>query len=296
MTDVNAARPGGDVSLVPVRRGFVDVAEGQVHYRECGHGAAADAPVLVMLHASPGSAKMLEPLMVALSHGRRVVALDTLGNGDSSPSASAEPAIGYFADGHRRALDALGIGRFDLYGTHTGASIAVELTLQDPQRVRRLILDGMSLYSAEQRADMLQNYARPVEVDLNGSQLNHVWHFSRDAFLFWPWYRRDAQHLRAVGLPSAQALHDKVVEVLKSVHTFHLPYNAAIAYDKAPRLPLLTAPTLLACSRDDMLMEYFDDLRGLMPSAQWLVTTGGGAPETWAERIAGFRAFLEDAP
>lgn len=278
-----------------VRRGFVDVAEGQVHYRECVHESGESAPALVMLHASPGSAKMLEPLMVALAHGRRVVALDTLGNGDSSAPAVNEPAIEYFSDGHLRALDALGIPRFDLYGTHTGANIAVELTLQQPERVRRLILDGMSLYSVEQRADMLRNYAPPVEIDLNGSQLNYVWHFVRDAFLFWPWYRRDAEHLRAVGLPSAEALHDKVVEVLKATRTFHLPYNAAIAYDKVPRLPLLTTPTLLACSRDDMLMEYFEDLRRLMPSAEWLVTKGGAAPEGWAEKIAGFEVFLERA-
>lgn len=280
------------MSPARVRRGFVDVAEGQVHYRECGHESGEGTAVLVMLHASPGSAKMLEPLMVALAHERRMVALDTLGNGDSSAPAIGEPTIEYFADGHRRALEALGISRFDLYGTHTGASIAVELTLRHPERVRRLILDGMSLYSAEHRADMLQNYAPPVAIDLNGSQLIYVWHFVRDAFLFWPWYRRDAEHLRAVGLPSAEALHDKVVEVLKATRTFHLPYNAAIAYDKVPRLPLLTTPTLLACSRDDMLMKYFEDLRGLMPSAEWLVTKGGTAPKVWAERIAGFEVFL----
>src|SRR5690606_6044970 len=129
-----------------------------------------------------------------------------------------------------------------------------ELALQNPDRVSRLILDGMSLYSDEQRADLLQRYAPPVQLDLNGGQLNYIWHFVRDAFLFWPWYRRDAAHVRGVGLPSAEMLHEKVVEVLKATTTFHLAYNAAIAYDKAPRLPLLTVPTLLACTRDDMLM------------------------------------------
>jgi pimeloyl-ACP methyl ester carboxylesterase len=67
-----------------IRRGFADVAEGQVHYREAGQSAQGGLPLL-MLHASPGSAKLLEPLMGELGRRRRVVATDTLGNGDSSP-------------------------------------------------------------------------------------------------------------------------------------------------------------------------------------------------------------------
>jgi pimeloyl-ACP methyl ester carboxylesterase len=276
-----------------VRRGFVEIAEGQVHYRECG--SDGDRPTLVMLHASPGSAKMLEPLARGLAGRRRVIAVDTLGNGDSVAPAIESPPVEYFADAHSRALKALGVEHFDLYGTHTGASIAVELTLNSPGRVGRLILDGMSLYSDEQRAEMLQRYAPPVQLDLSGSQLNYIWHFVRDAFLFWPWYRRDAEHLRNLGLPAAETLHEKVVEVLKAATTFHLPYNAAIAYDKRKRLPLVQVPTLLTCSRDDMLMEYFAELRGLLPTAEWLVNDDAGKDGALSARAEAFLSFLDDS-
>jgi pimeloyl-ACP methyl ester carboxylesterase len=271
-----------------IRRGFVDIAEGQVHLRRAG--AAAGLP-LVMVHASPGSARMLEPLIGRFAEARPVIACDTLGNGDSAAPARRDADIAYFADAHLRALDGLGVDRFDLYGSHTGANIACEIAIAAPARVRRLVLDGVSLYAPEERAEMLVHYAPGVTLDQQGSQLAWIFNFVRDGYLFWPWYKRAAANRRPLGLPSAEALHEKAVEVLKAATTYHISYNAAIAYDKAPRLKLVGAPTLLACARSDMLFAYFDAVRALMPQAEPLVTQGTATPETLAETIAAFEAF-----
>lgn len=271
-----------------ILRGFVEVAEGQVHYRTAGSGGTP----LVMLHPSPGSAFGLQPLIRLLAETRRVIAPDTLGNGDSSAPASEAAPIAYFADAHMRALDTLGLGTFDLYGSHTGANIACEIAIAHPHRVRRLILDGISLYSAEERADMLAHYAPPVRIDLNGSQFNWIWHFVRDVYLFWPWYRRDAAHRRALGLPNADDLHDKAVEVMKAARTYHIPYRAAIAYDKAPRLAQIRTATLLACAETDMFMEYFERIKELMPGAQSIVTQGTGREDALRSTARCFTQFL----
>jgi pimeloyl-ACP methyl ester carboxylesterase len=276
-----------------IRRGFADVAEGQVHYREAGR-CSSDTPLpLVMLHASPGSAKGLEPMMRVLSQRRRVVATDTLGNGDSSAPQGTAPPIRYFADGHVRALDALGLERFDLYGSHTGANIACEIAIAHPQRVNRLVLDGVSLYSAQEQADMLQHYAPDVPIDLTGIQFHRIWNFVRDSYLFWPWYRREARHCRSIGLPSADELHDKVVEVIKAARTYPIAYRAAIAYDTPARLPLVTVPTLLACARHDMFLEYFETVCQLMPRASHLVTEGTLNPGALAATVLQFEQFLD---
>ena len=52
------------MTAIVIRRGFADVGDGQVHYRVAGPppGAPHGTP-LVMLHPSPGSSKMLEPLI-----------------------------------------------------------------------------------------------------------------------------------------------------------------------------------------------------------------------------------------
>jgi pimeloyl-ACP methyl ester carboxylesterase len=278
-----------------IRRGFADIPNGQMHYREAGSGLAARPP-LVMIHASPGSSLTLKPLIEAFGASRHVIAPDTLGNGDSAGAMADAPGIPFFAEAHLAALDALGLGRFDLYGTHTGAAIAIEIAIATPQRVRRLILDGVSLYTEEERAEFLARYAPAMRPDMHAAHLMWAWHFVRDTYMFWPWYRTDSTaHCRATALPPAEVLHEKVVEVLKALTTYHRSYRAAFAHDKRARLPLLRVPTLAACARTDMLARMFDEFAALIPGAERALTPGTATPEALAETVAIFTRFL-DAP
>jgi pimeloyl-ACP methyl ester carboxylesterase len=276
-----------------VRRGFVQIEEGQVHYREAGVPVAGQPP-LVLLHASPGSSRTLAPLLRAFAAHRHVVALDTPGNGDSCAPVSDIAELPYFADALLRAITAMGMDRFDLYGTHTGANIACEIAIGHPARVRALIVDGIALYSAQEQAELLAHHVPNVSIDRNGSQLNLIWHFVRDAYLFWPWYRSDAEHRRVTGLPDANELHDKVVDVLKAARTFHIPYRAALGYQKERRLPLVRVPTLVACAKTDMLFAYFDRVCRLMPHARSAATRGVGSPEAVVETAGVFERFYSD--
>ncbi|MBM3524944.1 MAG: alpha/beta fold hydrolase, partial [Alphaproteobacteria bacterium] len=186
------------------RRRFIDVPDGQVHYWESG---PAEGRPVVMLHASPGSGRMLRPLMRAFAPHRRVIALDTRGNGDSSPLAAETPDITDFARATLAVLDALRLPVVDLYGTHTGASIATELAILTPTRVRRVILESMGLWDSARQAEHLAKNAPDIEPDLTGAQFHWAWHYVRDQHLFWPWYERSAEARLARGLPDATALH-----------------------------------------------------------------------------------------
>jgi pimeloyl-ACP methyl ester carboxylesterase len=277
-----------------IRRGFVDIADGlQVHYRTAAPAKPGGTRPLVMLHPSPGSSKMLEPLIEAYAETRPVYALDTLGNGDSSAPDQAAPDILYFTRAHQAAIDALGIDAFDLHGGHTGATIACEIAIAWPTRVKHLILDGISNFTAEERVDMLANHAPPLTIAPDATHLLWVWNFVRDGFLFWPWYKRDQAHLRGIGLPTTDSLHDKFVEVIKAARTFHLSYNAAIGYGKMSRFGQITVPTLLTCARNDMLLVYLDEIGELMPAAGRYVSPGmrGAARD---ETMARMTAFLDD--
>lgn len=274
-----------------VRRGFADIEGAQVHYREAG-APGARLP-LVMVHASPASSLGLVPLMKAMATDRRVIAPDTLGNGDSAGEIPPDAGIAFFARRLGEALDALGIERFDLYGTHTGASVATELALAQPQRVASLVLDGVGLYPDELRDELLARYAPPLSPDAQGMYLMWAWHFVRDTFMFWPWYRLDAAHRRAGGLPEAAVLHAKVVDVLKAATTYHLSYRAAIGYDKRARIPLLQVPTLAACARSDMLHIYFEELRQLVPGGRGAWTEGTHTPEAAAATAELLRGFID---
>lgn len=278
-----------------IQRGFAQIEEGQVHFRHAGLEHAKSARALVMIHASPGSAKTLEPLMPTLAKRRWVIALDTLGNGDSCAPQTSHIDMAYLARAHLRALDDLGVDGFDLYGTHTGANIAAEMAIAQPQRVGHLILDGVSLYSQAQRQEFLEHYAPDVVLDQGGSQFQFMWGFMRDAYLFWPWYAKSAAHLRNTGLPSAEVLHDKAVEVFKAARTYPAIYRAALAYDKSTRLPLIKSKTLLCCAKTDMLFEYFDRVSALMPQAQTQVTQGISNAEHLQATLAMFELFLEQS-
>ena len=276
-----------------MKRGFVDVSHGQIHYRAAG---PAGGRPLAMIHQSPGSSKQLEELVAALAgQGRRVVAPDTAGNGDSDALPQEVPTIGDLAATTFEALDALLPGSFDLYGSHTGASIAMEIAIAHPERVRRLVIDGVGLYAAAEQSEIIDHYAREIAPDDEATHLMKVWHFCRDQHLFWPYYNRTAAGRLPNGLPDADTFHDFVVEVLKAMRTYHRSYRAAFRHPKRERLPLLAVPTLVVCSPSDMLRSYFADVAALVPGARSADLPEWGAPGFEAAVAAVIGSFLDEA-
>jgi pimeloyl-ACP methyl ester carboxylesterase len=246
-----------------IDRGFLRIAEGQVHYRSHGDIKAGGRP-LVLIHASPASSIRLVPLIQALAGTQPLYAPDTLGNGDSCKMTMAQPEMADYADALRRQIEVLGHKEVDVYGTHTGGGIAMELAINNPKLVRKVIIDGIGLYSEETKKDMLANYTPEVKPDAFGSQFNWAWHFVRDQDFFFPWYKRDAEHQRVQGLQSPEELHNAVMEVLKSITTYHLGYRASFRYPKAARLPLLTQETMMIYTAADPLAVYKDEALGLV--------------------------------
>ncbi|MGG5817426.1 alpha/beta fold hydrolase [Falsiroseomonas sp. HW251] len=272
-----------------VRRGFTDIAEGQVHWRAAGEGGVP----MVLLHPSPYSSLVLEGLLAELGRDRLALAPDTLGNGDSCPPVPEVPDIAYFADATCRLLDAMGIARADFYGAHTGARIATEIALTRPDRVRKLVLDGFGLYTPEDLDEILRVYAPKVMPDLHAGHLMWTWHFVRDQHLFFPWFKRDVAHRYNRDMPDAARLHALFMEVAKAVTTYHKSYRAAFRYSMADAVPKLTVPTLIAFTRSDMVFPLLDRAHALLPSAQRAELPGIEAPAECTETAAILRAFLD---
>jgi pimeloyl-ACP methyl ester carboxylesterase len=273
-------------------RQFVDIAEGQLHVRTIGVSRAGARP-LVMLHSNPTSARALGPLMKRLATTRRVVAPDLPGFGDSSPPRQAAPEIADYADVVIRGLEVLGLDAFDLYGTHTGANAAVEIALARPKQTGRVILDAIALYTPEMLRDLIAHYAPEKRPDLEGTQLLWAWHFMRDQSVFWPWFRRQSEHRRDVGLPTAEVLHAHIVDVLKALTTYHLGYRASFRYAKEERLAALERDVLLASARSDIFFEYLESVRQWLPGAEVKVLPSTDAPAYLDTAVDAFNAFLD---
>jgi len=115
----------------------------------------------------------------------------------------------------------------------------------------------------------------------------------RDAHLFWPWWNRTQDRRRDRGLPSADALHDEVLELLKGLRTYHMSYRAALAYPKKERLPLVRHRTLVASSPSDPLLRFLDAVVAIMPDARSLVTAGDDTAEALAATARSMADFLD---
>lgn len=272
-----------------IKRGFVDLPHGQMHYRTAGEGAP-----LLALHASPGSSRQLVGFIDSLSDRYRVVAPDTAGNGDSVPLSDREPTIAELAGAALRFMDAAGLDKVDLYGSHTGAAIAAELAIAAPDRVKAVVLDGVSWLTPEELEDILANYAFPFVPDQDGSYMLRLFQFCRDQYFFFPWYNRTRAGRRDGGLGSAQDLHAWVTEVMKASETYHLNYRAAFRYDAKARLPLITVPVLATAGENDPLFDVTEELAALVPGGRFKALPRFDAPEFVAERKAAICAFLAE--
>jgi pimeloyl-ACP methyl ester carboxylesterase len=243
-----------------ITRAFVATPYGQLHLRET---AEVDGRPLVLLHASPTSAKFLEPLMLALSSSRPTIAFDTLGNGESDKAPFTDPWSGDYAEVVVAALDGMGIDEYDLYGSHTGATIAIEVAIARPAQVKHLILDGVPMFDPEETTDRLASHAPPLEIRGDGTHLMWAWTQAVQRSLFSHWYRPTREEIKNVEPPTPAAMHEWLLEILKSGDTYHVAYLTAFRYPTRDRLPLVEVPMLACAMPEDVLAPYSEEAASL---------------------------------
>jgi pimeloyl-ACP methyl ester carboxylesterase len=296
------ADPPPDAPPVPATRpstsgiwfDYADIADGRVHLRRAG---APDKHPILMFQSAPGSSSPLSGLIAALAPNHHVIAPDYLGNGDSAkPQRKVDIAL--LARDALQLADRLGLKTFDLWGTHTGALIALEVALVAPDRVGRAVLEAPPLLAADFSQDILANYLPPLIPDKWGLHVQQAWNMRRDMFLFWPWYRQQRDAVRPLGLPDDATLHDWTVGLLKSGRTYDLSYRAAFEYPTAQRLPLLTRPALICAGPADMLADGLDRARAIAPAQVRVSPTPATVwypnqtPSGITETVAIYESFL----
>jgi pimeloyl-ACP methyl ester carboxylesterase len=272
-----------------IDRAFLRFSEGLVHYRSAGQPRKGQGTALYLAHAGPGSSRAFEGMLPSFGKQRFAFAPDMLGNGDSAAPARDNVDIAYYVDCAMRIMDELKLERVDFYGSHTGAQIGCQLAVQHPGRVRRLVLDGIPMFSDAFKAQLLEHYAPQVTPDDFGGHLAWAWNFVRDQSLYWPYFDRQAANRLANAVASADQLHLAVTDVVKALGTYHIAYHAAFAQDLRPLLPQLRCPVLIMASERDPLSIYLDEASALVPHAlkmRWPRNS------TAAERITAVEQFL----
>jgi 4,5:9,10-diseco-3-hydroxy-5,9,17-trioxoandrosta-1(10),2-diene-4-oate hydrolase len=129
------------MSAAPLPRGkLADVGAGlSIHYHEQGEG-----PVVLFLHGSgPGASgysNFRRNYPWFSEHGFRALVPDTIGFGYSSMPEDADYTLAFLSGAVAGLLGALGVERCSIVGNSHGGAMAIQLALDHPELVERLIL------------------------------------------------------------------------------------------------------------------------------------------------------------
>ena len=226
-----------------------------VGYRRFGAG-----PPVVLLHASPRSAAALLPLGLRLADRFTVFAFDSPGFGWSDPLRIDRPDAHDYGDALVAAFDALGLRQVPVYGSHTGAAIAVAAALDHPDRVTALALDGYAIFTPTEQSEYLATYLAPIQPAWDGAYLAWLWSRVKDQFSFFPWYLRGDVARIARPLPPLAFMQGVIVDFLASGNNYRPGYASAFRFPGLAKLRRLTVPTAAMARSDDLL---FKDLKKL---------------------------------
>ena len=275
-----------------IRQNYVNIGSEEhqqlVHFRTAGTG-----PALVMLHASPMSSAALLPFIRVAAEFNTVIAPDTPGYGWSDPLQDpAEDLTGYV-----KALYSftrrLGLESFGLYGTATGAQIAIEFSKTYGARVDYLILDNAAHFTDEERDNIVSGYFPDLTPDVTGSHLTRVWSVARDQCLFFPWHQATPETRLPAGGINTGVVHQMAMEFLQAGKDYDRAYRAAFANEKMERVQPITVPVTIMRWQGSILKQYTDRFDSMEWPDNFTMLHCGPTRE---QRIEAFRSiFTEQA-
>lgn len=152
--------------------GYLRAPWGLVHYRTAP--ARDDRPLLVMMHQSPLSSRRYRKVLAGLAEFCVPVAVDTPGYGQSE-AGTDEWTVDRYAEVAWFVADAFGAERPWLFGRATGAVFALHAAALRPGRAAGVVLHGVPVYTEEEKAARLADFAPPYALEPDGSHLDWIW-------------------------------------------------------------------------------------------------------------------------
>ena len=238
-----------------MRRAFVEIEGRQIHFRYEGAG-----PPIILLHPSPNSSKMMIPLAKLLSEDFTVIAPDTPGYGLSDAFFEELDSLYDYVPVFRQFFKTLGLEKFALYGTATGAQLAIAYAISHPEDISHLFLDNAAHFKDEQRDAIVSNYFPDFTPHQDGSHLNKIWYLIRQMFLFFPWCDPKSENRLTMNFPPASVLNMVAMDFLQAGANYHLAYRGAFFHEKAENVQKLKVPSSIFYWEGSILKSYIQQL------------------------------------
>ena len=226
-------------SIMSTECGFVEVPGGRIYFERSGTG-----PPLVWIHAAIADCRMWNREFVDYARQYTVVRYDLRGLGRSTAAAAPYSDLTDLV----AVLDKLSIHRSTVIGCSNGGRIAIDLAIDQPERVDRLVLvapglgglapsgdaeEDAAFQRAEERFGPIMAAYQSGEKEVALEQLREVWCSAQQG-----------QSLKLV----REMLRDNLTEVFTDTSARH---SMPLDPPAATRLESVTAPTLLLLGEED---------------------------------------------
>jgi poly(3-hydroxyoctanoate) depolymerase len=237
---------------------FVSVDGMRLRVRIEGKGS----PLLLVMGLG-GNVEMWRPLLDAID-GRQTIAFDAPGTGESDlPRRPLRMTALTAIVG--RLLDQLGHHRVDVLGVSFGGALAQQLAIQDPQRVRRLILAATTFGLG----------------GIPGNPLTMAILFTPLRYYSKRYLELVAPYLYGRGADDGQLVRQQTVARLHrppSLAGYYLQIAAIAGWTSLPYLRRIGQPTLVMGGTDDRIVPLVNAriMNRLIPDARLHVVHGGG--------------------
>jgi pimeloyl-ACP methyl ester carboxylesterase len=262
-------------------RGYARGMFGQVHFRVCGPERSAVRP-LMLCHQSPASHRQFDVVYPLLAQaGITAIGVDHPGFGNSDVPDRI-PTIEDYADSVIGVLDELALPTADILGQHTGSMVAMEATLRHPERFRRLILNGPSPFTPDERRQWLDTLVarqKAWTIRRDGGHLQELW---------------DRRVRASPGWSNVPAMHRHVVQMLIAGDTLWYGHHASLIYDQQARLREIKHPCLVLVNTGDAVYDVARRTFEIRPDFARHVLEGGThdivdeQPREWVGAVSNF--------
>ncbi|KMS56691.1 hypothetical protein V474_16310 [Novosphingobium barchaimii LL02] len=259
-----AAAPASPPTQHEAQRGYVDLPQGQLHWRRGGSQQGRTALIL----SAPTTLEALD-WACELGAERPTLVPDLPGFGDSDPLP--EPCADAVADCLALLIERLGCGPVDVVAIDLAAPIGARLAARHPALINALTINGAPPLGAAAAATMRAATSPQIAFDAHaGSHLHRAWHMLRDSQVQWPWYDLSQQAARKTGvLPDPMAMLAALTGILKQRQHFGQAADAALGACEAASWAEVSVPALV-CLGDDPAQREAPEIAALMPQARTL--------------------------
>ncbi len=241
---------------------FLKLNDGaELYYEVHGNG-----PPLLFVSGLGGTAAFWTPHIEFFAKDHTVILHDHRGTGTSTPS-EIDYSVEQMADDVIQLMDALDVESADFVGHSTGGAIGQVIALDHPARLERLVLSA-TWAGYDPYFDILFKSRRQILLELGAVE------YMRSLLMvaFPPdWIRDNYQAVENIRPEDAAAR-------VPTTHCGVSRIDAILTFDRRPEVTRIAAPTLVMCTRDDMVTPAYlsEELAAAIPGAELEMLDRGG--------------------